>query len=55
MEYALRDTAKPIGVAEYRVTRQLPKAIKEKVPSIEDLQQVVAKLRGELDEAEAEL
>lgn len=55
VEYALRDTAKPIGVSEYRITRQLPETIKEKVPSIEDLQRVVAKLRDELDEAQAEL
>lgn len=55
VEYALRDAAKPIGVSEYRLTLQLPEAIKEKVPSIEDLQQVVAKLRGELEEAAAEL
>lgn len=53
VEYALRDTAKPIGVSEYRITRQLPEAIKEKVPSIEDLEEVVAKLRSELDTAEA--
>lgn len=47
VEYALRDTAKPIGVAEYRLTRHLPETIQEKVPSIEDLEQVVAKLRSE--------
>lgn len=47
VEYALRDTAKPIGVSEYRLTGQLPQAIQAKVPSIEDLQQVVAKLRDE--------
>ncbi|MDE1161193.1 MAG: PDDEXK nuclease domain-containing protein [Acidobacteriaceae bacterium] len=50
VEYTLRDTAKPIGVAEYRVTRQLPDEIKEKVPSIEALEEVVAKLRAENEE-----
>lgn len=49
VEYALRDTAKPIGVSEYRLTRQLPETIKEKVPSIEDLEEVVAKLRESQD------
>jgi hypothetical protein len=29
VEYALRDVAKPIGVSTYRVTRQLPKALRE--------------------------
>ena len=48
VEYALRDTAKPIGVSEYRITRQLPETIKEGVPSIEDLEEVIAKLRSEV-------
>jgi predicted nuclease of restriction endonuclease-like (RecB) superfamily len=54
VEYALRDTAKPIGVSEYRITRQLPETIKEKVPSIEDLEEVVAKLRSEVEAMPAE-
>jgi predicted nuclease of restriction endonuclease-like (RecB) superfamily len=55
VEYALRDTAKPMSVSEYRVTRQLPEAIQENVPSIEDLEVVVSRLRGELEAAQAEL
>jgi predicted nuclease of restriction endonuclease-like (RecB) superfamily len=47
-EYALRDIAKPIGVSTYRVTRELPAPIQGEVPSIEDLQEVVEKLRAEL-------
>ena len=49
-EYALRDIAKPIGVSTYRVTRQLPEPLQAEVPSIEDLQQVVEKLRSEIQE-----
>jgi hypothetical protein len=40
VEYALRDVAKPIGVSTYRVTRWLPKALRDQIPSIEDLQPV---------------
>lgn len=47
-EYALRDIAKPICVSTYRVTRELPAPIQGEVPSIEDLQEVVEKLRAEL-------
>jgi hypothetical protein len=48
--YAVRDIAKPIGVSTYRVTRQLPKPLRDEIPSIEDLQGVVQKLRMELHE-----
>jgi hypothetical protein len=48
VEYALRDIAKPIGISTYRVTRELPEPVQDEVPSIEDLQQVVEKLRSEL-------
>jgi hypothetical protein len=48
VEYALRDVAKPIGVSTYRVTRQLPEPLRTEIPSIEDLKQVVDKLRPEL-------
>jgi hypothetical protein len=40
---------KPIGVSSYRVTRELPAPLQEDLPSIEDLQGVVEKLRGEFD------
>ncbi|QHN05341.1 DUF1016 domain-containing protein [Granulicella sp. WH15] len=48
VEYALRDVAKPIGVSTYRVTRQLSEPLRDEIPSIEDLQEVVDKLRGDL-------
>ena len=50
VEYALRDVAKPIGVSTYRVTRQLPEPLRDEIPSIEDLQGVIEKLRLELHE-----
>ena len=49
VEYALRDIGKPIGVSTYRVTRELPAPLQQDLPSIEDLQEVVEKLRNELE------
>jgi predicted nuclease of restriction endonuclease-like (RecB) superfamily len=51
VEYALRDIAKPIGVSTYRVTRELPAPLQDDLPSIEDLQGVVKKLRSEFEAA----
>jgi predicted nuclease of restriction endonuclease-like (RecB) superfamily len=50
VEYAFKDIQKPIGVSTYRVTRELPASLQAEVPSIEDLQGVVEKLRAELAE-----
>jgi hypothetical protein len=36
-EYALRGVAKPIGVAEYQLLRQVPQSLKSKLPSIDPL------------------
>jgi hypothetical protein len=41
----------PIGISTYRVTRELPEPLQAEVPSIEGLQEVVEKLRKELNEA----
>jgi predicted nuclease of restriction endonuclease-like (RecB) superfamily len=38
VEYALRDTGKPVGVADYRLTTALPARLKEQLPTIEDLE-----------------
>jgi hypothetical protein len=38
VEYALRDTSKPIGVAEYRLTEVLPENLKGTLPTIEELE-----------------
>jgi predicted nuclease of restriction endonuclease-like (RecB) superfamily len=48
VEYALRDVAKPIGVSTYRVTGLLPEPLRTEIPSIEDLKEVVDKLRPDL-------
>lgn len=45
-EYALRDTSKPIGIAEYRINERLPEDIKGELPSIEELED---KLEKELE------
>ena len=37
-EYALRDTRKPIGVSEYRITESLPKELKGSLPTIEEIE-----------------
>lgn len=37
VEYALRIQDKPIGVAEYRLTKELPEKLKGKLPSVADL------------------
>lgn len=37
-EYALRDINKPIGVADYELTRALPAALASSLPSIKDLE-----------------
>ena len=38
-EYALRDTQKPIGVSEYRLTDALPQELKRSLPTIEALEE----------------
>ena len=44
-EYALRDIHKPIGVADYELTRALPKKLASSLPTIE---QIEAELQSEL-------
>ena len=41
-EYALRDTTKPIGVAEYQLLASLPTILQTALPSIEQLEQGLA-------------
>lgn len=47
VEYALQSVVQPIGVSTYRVTRELPEPVREELPSVEDLQNVVLRLRNE--------
>lgn len=37
-EYALRDTSKPIGIAEYKIAAKLPEDIKGALPSIQEIE-----------------
>ncbi|MFP3026780.1 MAG: YhcG family protein, partial [Wolbachia sp.] len=43
-EYALRDINKPIGLAEYRITENLPEEIKTALPTIEELEAELLKI-----------
>lgn len=51
VEYTLPNILQLIGVSTYRATRELPEPLQAEVTSIEDLQEVVGKLRKELNEA----
>ena len=51
-EYALRDTTKPIGIAEYKINELLPEDIKGELPSIEDIEQ---KLDEEIENTDSPL
>ena len=54
VEYALQNFIQPIGVSTYRVTKELPAPVREELPSVEDLQEVVLKLRAEMGEEPGE-
>jgi predicted nuclease of restriction endonuclease-like (RecB) superfamily len=49
VEFALENTSQPIGVSTYQVTRELPAPMQEELPSVEDLREVVNKLRSEME------
>jgi hypothetical protein len=53
--YTLQNLIRPIGVSTYRVTRELPEPVREELPSVEDLQEVVNKLRSEMETLRKEL
>jgi len=42
VEYALKDINKPIGVSEYKLTKELPKELRNSLPTLEDFK----KLKG---------
>ena len=54
VEYSLRNLIQPIGVSTYRVTRELPAPVREELPSVEDLRDIVLKLRAETGEIRQE-
>ena len=41
-EYALRDSSKPIGIAEYQLIEALPADLQTSLPSIEAIEQALA-------------
>jgi hypothetical protein len=45
VEYALRDTRKPIGVSGYKLTESLPKKLQGKLPTIKELEAELAEER----------
>jgi len=47
-EYALRDSNKPIGIAEYKINENLPDNIKGELPTIEELEAEIEKGYEEL-------
>ncbi len=47
VEYALRDVNKPIGVSEYKLTRELPEELKNNLPSEEDIKKQFHKENNE--------
>ncbi|MBF0416537.1 MAG: DUF1016 family protein [Magnetococcales bacterium] len=49
-EYALRDSAKPMGVAEYQLLESLPKELQTSLPSIEQIERELAGLPDDADE-----
>ncbi|TAM10844.1 MAG: DUF1016 domain-containing protein [Nevskiaceae bacterium] len=56
VEYSLRDTAKPMGVAQYKVSATLPSRLQRDLPTIEELGREfplmsVVKLRIEIERA----
>lgn len=42
-EYALRGINKPVGVAEFMLTRKLPKELRNKLPDIKELESEILK------------
>ena len=45
-EYALRDTNKPIGVAEYQLIESLPKELEASLPSVEQIERELGGVEG---------
>ena len=50
-EYALRDIKKPVGVASYQFTTSLPDALKDQLPTIEDLEERLKDIQETDDQA----
>ncbi len=50
-EYALRNLSAPIGISEYHVTETLPDTLKAGLPTIEQLEQELARIEDEESQA----
>ncbi|MFM7022252.1 MAG: YhcG family protein [Flavobacteriales bacterium] len=48
VEYALRDSSKPIGIAEYKINELLPQNIRGELPTVEELEAEIEKEYEEL-------
>ena len=44
VEYALRDSSKPMGVAQYRLSAALPERLKRDLPTVEELEQKLSSI-----------
>lgn len=44
VEYTLRDSSQPMGIASYKITKKLPKELKKYLPSPGDIAGIVEKL-----------
>ncbi|NMB82411.1 MAG: DUF1016 domain-containing protein [Ignavibacteria bacterium] len=44
VEYALRDSNQPIGVASYKITNKLPKELKKYLPSPSEISEIVSEM-----------
>ena len=41
VEYALRDSHKPIGISTYRVVKRLPKELSKELPSTKEIEKIL--------------
>jgi hypothetical protein len=41
VEYALKTTQKPIGVSQYKLSKELPKELQGKLPTAEDFKKIL--------------
>lgn len=44
VEYALRDMDKPMGVASYKLTKQIPENLKENLPTAKELKEILDRI-----------
>ncbi|MCX6914507.1 MAG: PDDEXK nuclease domain-containing protein, partial [Verrucomicrobia bacterium] len=47
VEYALRESSKPIGVATYQIVKRLPKELADQLPSPRQIEALMLELENE--------